>query len=124
MYVSINNSLSITGQVASLQFANTYGDGRYADASTDGDSIDTMLLKLARSGTVSDLKRAVATACDLLGAVELTLRDVNALVNERFWTALGIDVEAEFSPYTTGHGIIEDTRKVRLLVKTAPKEVA
>jgi hypothetical protein len=113
--ININNSNSIVGYVASLQINSTRG-GTYIDRDASLETADARLLHLAAMGTVSDLRRAVITTSDFFTA-EITLRDVDALVNEKFWSALGIDVQAEFVIVSTGHGILE-TSNARLLVKT------
>jgi hypothetical protein len=116
--ISINNSLSTLGSVRSLQITNTVYTQRQTYFDQSSDDIARVLLGISsRDASVGELSNAVATVGDMLGAAELTLRDIDALVNETFWRRLNLTVEAEFVLVTTGHGLLDHGQAV-LLVKT------
>lgn len=118
----INNTLSIIGTVQSLQISRN-NRSRFSENDTYvqvGSDYTASVLKLAGGdASVDELRRAIATVGDMLDAGEHTLRDLEALVNERFWHRLNLVVEAEFVLISTGHGM---TTKATLLVKSNPTE--
>jgi hypothetical protein len=116
--ISINNSNSTLGSVTSLQITNTVYTQRQVYFETGADDVARVLVGISnRDASVGELSDAIATVGDMLGAAELTLRDIDALVNERFWRRLNLSVEAEFVVISTGHGLVEGGN-ARLLVKT------
>lgn len=133
MNVNVTNTLSIVGRVDSVQITKRSSNqsiyleiSDLIDSPTFGMRLGTpgvnFILGVAhRDASVQELRNAIATTSDFFTA-EATLGDIARLLEESFWARLDLEVQVAFNVASTGHGIVDEAHKVKILLST--KEVA